>query len=166
MVRSSTVVSWTPPLPAGVRLTAQPLYLRRRFPCCPAIRLRTAFRLGAQPVLAFGPILSRPLLEHQWIGQPELFRQGDLGSPTRYRCTASSLNSNENTGRVGFAISVVPPRVRHRPYKRLMAPLPTPSRVATAQAPQPVSNNATAASRCSSDNVLLPCIELLPESQN
>jgi hypothetical protein len=66
-------------------LTAQSLYLRLRFPCCPGIRLRAAFRLGPQPVLAFGSVLSRPLLEQQWRGQPKVFRQGDFG----LTCTVS-----------------------------------------------------------------------------
>lgn len=42
----------------------------------------------------------------------------------------------------------------------------TPYPVATDPAPQQASNNATAASRCSSDNELLLNMKLLPVSQN
>jgi hypothetical protein len=62
--------------------------------------------------------------------------------------------------------SVVPPRTLHRSCNRLTPRQLTTSLVATDLAPQPVANKATAASRRSSDNELVPTHKLLPLSQN
>src|SRR6478672_8863923 len=69
----------TPPRPAAVVLTAQPLQFRVRFPCRPWGRPRTAFWFGTQSFFAFVPVLPRPLLDQQRRGQPQLFRKGAFG---------------------------------------------------------------------------------------